>query len=107
MTIKTRGPIDKAQAAAIARQTIAASSTPGHEMVIQEEKTVERDFGWVFFYTTRKFLETKDKKYLAPGNAPLVVEREDGSTHYLGTSLPPSRAIERFEQSWRKQHRSR
>ena len=104
MAIQRKGPIDKAQAIAIARQTIAKASTHDHDMVIQEKKTEERDFGWVFFYTTRKFLETGDKKYLVPGNAPLVVEREDGSTHFLGTSLPPNRAIERFEQAWRERH---
>jgi len=31
----------------------------------------------------------------------------DGSTHFLSTSLPPNRAIEEYEKSWRsrrKQH---
>jgi hypothetical protein len=74
---------------AIARRTIATSHPHSPGLVLEEEKTVEREFGWVFFYTTRKFLETRDKKHLMPGNAPLVVLKEDGSTHYLGTSLAP------------------
>jgi len=32
----------------------------------------------------------------------LVVERADGSTHFLSTSLPPNRAIEEYESAWRK-----
>lgn len=96
------GPVDKAQATAIARRTIATSPPHSPGLVLEEEKTVEREFGWIFFYTTRKFLETRDKKHLMPGNAPLVVLKEDGSTHYLGTSLPPPKGIELFEKGWRE-----
>jgi hypothetical protein len=101
MTTPPTRPIDKAQATAIARKTIATVPPHSPDLVLQEDRTVERDFGWVFFYTTRKFLETGDKKYLMPGDAPVVVLREDGSTRYLGTSVPPKRAIELFEAEWR------
>lgn len=97
-----KGPIDKAQATAIAKKTIATVPPHSPNLVVQEEKTVERAFGWVFFYTTRKFLETGDKKYIMPGNAPLVVMKADGSTHHLGTSLPPSVGMEQFEKRWRE-----
>ena len=105
MTTHSPGPIDKAQATAIARKTIATVPPHSPDLVLQEDRTVERDFGWVFFYTTRKFLETRDKKHLMPGDAPLVVLREDGSTRHLGTSVPPKRAIELFEAEWRANRR--
>jgi Immunity protein 35 len=101
MTEKSAGPITKDRALDIARRTIATLK-PGTELVILEDKTVEKDFGWVFFYTTKKYLESHNSRDLLPGNSPLVVERADGSTHFLSTSLPPNRAIEEFESSWRK-----
>ena len=96
--------LSKERALEIARKTIdnLKSNNP---LVILEDKTLEKDFGWVFFYTTKKYLETHDKKYLMPGNSPLVVERADGSTHFLSTSLPPSRAVEEYEKSWQSRHK--
>lgn len=96
-----RGPIDRATATDIARRTIAAEPD-GPELVVMEERTVERAFGWVFFYTTKKYLQTKDPNHAKPGTAPLVVEREDGRTEFLATSVPPAVAIEVWEEQWRK-----
>lgn len=92
-------PVTKARALEIARKLVAELSDQ-HDFVILEDKTVERPFGWVFFYTTRQYLETGDRKYLVPGAAPLVVHRADGSTEHLATSVPPARAIEIYEKRW-------
>lgn len=99
-------PIDRARATEIARRTIAAAED-GPELALMEEKTVEREFGWVFFYTTKKFLRTKDPNHVKPGNAPLVVERADGRTEYLGTSIPPPVAVDLYEKGWRERHAAR
>ncbi len=105
MTTPTTGPVDKAKATAIARKTIATVPPYSPDLALQEEKTLAREFGWVFFYTTRKFLETKDPQHEMPGNGPLVVLKEDGSVHQLGTSLPPEVGIALFEEEWRKARR--
>ncbi len=93
----------KQRALEIARKSLSELK-PGTEFVIQEDKTVEKDFGWVFLYTTRKYLETKDPRTLIPGAGPLVVERAGGTTQYLPTSLPPDKAIEEFDKRWREAH---
>jgi hypothetical protein len=92
-------PITKARAIEIARKVVARDAGE-HALVIIEDKTVERPFGWVFFYTTRQYVKTGDPKYLIPGSAPLVVHRADGATEYLATSIPPARAIEIYEKRW-------
>jgi hypothetical protein len=46
--------------------------------------TLERDFGWVFFYGP------SDPSTAVAGNAPLIVDREDGSVHVTGTAFPMS-----------------
>lgn len=71
------------------------------ELVVLEEKTLEREFGWVFFYTAKRYLETGDRRHLLPGNGPLVVEKETGAVHFLSSSAPPGRVVEEFERKWR------
>jgi hypothetical protein len=95
--------ITPARALEIARKAVddLKASQP---FVIIENKTQTKDFGWVFFYTSKKFLETHDRKDLIPGNGPLVVDRLDGTIHFLSSSLPPNRAIEEYEKNWRTNH---
>ena len=45
-------------------------------LVILEEKTIERSWGWVFFYTSRLWQQTGELRYALAGNAPVFVERE-------------------------------
>ncbi len=85
----------------IANLTILNISTK-HNFVILEDKTIERDFGWVFFYVTKEYLETMNPKFLVPGTAPVVVHKKDGSVLHLPTSLPPMRAIEEYEKEWNR-----
>jgi len=93
--------ITKARALEIARKAVddLKASQP---LVLLQDKTLEKDFGWVFFYTTKKFQETGDKKFLMPGNGPLVVDRLGGATHFLTSSMPPARAVEEYEKTWRE-----
>jgi hypothetical protein len=93
-------PVSKGQALQLARQAYSEIKTDA-EIVILEDLTVEKDFGWVFFASPRKYLETKEPRYLVPGLGPLVVERTNGQTHFLATSVPPERAVEEFERRWR------
>jgi len=90
--------IERAQAVEIANREIAEMG-PEHDFVIRPDATEERDFGWVFFYAPRRYLETGDKKYLTPGNGPLLV-LADGTVEYLTTSMAPAAAIDAYEASW-------
>ena len=93
--------ITKARAHEIATKVVAEiSASTQHNFVIQEEKTIERPFGWVFFYTTRRYLETHDPNGLVPGATPVVVLRADGSVDHLASSVPPARAMEIYEKRW-------
>jgi hypothetical protein len=94
-------PITKARASEIAQKYVAGISEK-YDFVILENRTVERPFGWVFFYTTRQYAQSRDPKYLVPDCAPLVVLRASGSIDRLATSVPPARAIDIYEQRWRE-----
>jgi len=88
--------VNREQATKIAREIIQQLD-PRHDFVIEEDKTLERNFGWVFFYSPRQYILTHDRNYLVPGNGPLVVYRATGKQEFLSTSLPPEKAIEVLE----------
>src|SRR6185503_3838324 len=81
-------PITAHRALELAREQLISLDSP-MELVIQEEETLERDFGWIFFISTKKYLQTKNPGDLIPGIGPLVVERATGSAQFLATSVPP------------------
>lgn len=85
----------------IARKAVAELSSE-HKFVVQEDRTIERPFGWVFFYSTAEYAKTRDIKFAVPGAAPIVVLRSNGSVEQLPSSIPPTRAIEIFEKRWRE-----
>jgi len=72
---------------------------PEDDLVVLDEVTIEKPWGWVFFYGSRKWRETKDAKYAIAGNAPLLVEKHSGRVIPLGTARRAEYYIERYEQT--------
>lgn len=75
---------------------MSRGAPPEEERVISHVLSIEKDIGWIFFYNTKAFLETNDPKYELFGNAPIIVDKEDGSLHYTGTGLPFEEYVEEF-----------
>jgi hypothetical protein len=91
--------ITREQARAAAKRYVAnVSADGGTEYVVVEELTREYDFGWVFFYNTRAYVETGDEMQMAVGNAPVIVSR-DGAVHVTGTAHPVEHYIDLFRRS--------
>jgi len=67
------------------------------EPVILDELTIEKDFGWIFFYNSRKFIETEEFSYTILGNAPIIINKFDGSLHYTGTAYEVEHYITEYE----------
>lgn len=89
--------IDFNAAKEIARRHIAGVKVaPGIELVLIEQRTIERPFGWVFFFDSKKYLESQDREYTVLG-APFIVDRRDGSLHPLKTAPPVQHYIEQYE----------
>ena len=64
---------------------------PQRRLVIIDE--LEYEFGWVFCYNTKQYIETGDTSYALVGNAPLIVDRANSELYVTGTSSekrPPS-----------------
>ena len=71
---------------------------PEEKRVIVNVLPIEGDLGWIFFYTTKAFAETQDPMYELAGNAPIIVDREDGSLHITGTGRSIESYMEEFRQ---------
>ena len=62
----------------------------GHRLVLISIATMERDFGWVFFYGA------SDPSVVLAGNAPFIVDRKNGSVHVTGTGYPIEKYLESY-----------
>ncbi len=56
------------------------------EPVIADEATKEEDFGWVFFYNSRRYRETKKVSFALAGNGPVVVDGVSGAVTFLASA---------------------
>ena len=78
------------------------SALPGYSekehlhLAVVESETEEHDFGWVFYWTSREYLETGEIRYALGGNAPLIVDRNNGSIHVTGTARLTSEYVDEY-----------
>ena len=70
---------------------------PGDDLIVLDETTIEKAWGWVFFYTSKLWHETGEIEHAVAGNAPLIVERESGRILTTGTAHPVKHYIENYE----------
>jgi Immunity protein 35 len=91
-----------------ARQLVAASVCgrpewlpDDDEIIILDEHTIEKSWGWVFFHTSKKWYETGEIKYAIVGNSPIIVEKLTGSLIATGTAMATERYIENYERTGR------
>jgi len=70
--------------------------SPPIELAILDEHTIETEFGWIFFWNSKRYQETDEFQYALAGNAPLIVDRRDGAVHETSTAEPIEEIIERY-----------
>jgi hypothetical protein len=66
------------------------------ELIVLDEYTIQRPWGWVFFYTARGWKDG-DFQYAIGGNGPILVNRTDGCIRLCGTGMPAHEYIEQYE----------
>ncbi|MBV9768361.1 MAG: hypothetical protein JOZ32_02215 [Bryobacterales bacterium] len=71
---------------------------PPTELAILEGSTLEREFGWVFFWNSKHYIETGDFSYALVGGGPLIVDRTDGTVHQISSALPLEAALAQYRQ---------
>jgi hypothetical protein len=74
-----------------------ASSKAGPPINIVDDKTIERPFGWVFFYQSQQYIDTQDRMYALLGNSPIFIDRATGHASSASGGIPPHLLIEAYE----------
>jgi Immunity protein 35 len=75
----------------------ALEPSVGCELVVLDSHTIEKPFGWIFFYDSRRHIETGHFRDALAGNAPIVVTRADGRVHPTGTAYPLEHYLKTFD----------
>ena len=74
----------------------------GDELMIVDDDTLEREWGYVFFYDSRRFRETGLARYRVAGNGPMIVNRFDGTVHPRGADRPSEYYITAYDTEFRR-----
>jgi hypothetical protein len=95
--------ITEAEARTLVEQYIENLDRPDLNLVLLENQTLSLlPHGWVFFYTTAMYQRTRNPRFLIGGNAPLLVEKNSGLLHVLGTARPLAAYLEPHQRRWRE-----
>jgi hypothetical protein len=72
---------------------------PNDQFVIIDESTIEKTYGWIIFYESKRFLDTGRMSSKLAGNGPVIVNKVDGSVAFFGGSESLSAIIKNYESS--------
>jgi hypothetical protein len=78
---------------AIATQQLSALCAHGAELSLLADATKEFDEGWVFYYQSARFLESRDPGEALAGNAPLFVARSNGASFFVSYHRPLAESL--------------
>jgi len=96
--------IDKEHAKAIVEKKINKPDSTGTEtkkLVILDDLTIEKEWGWVFFYNTEEYTKSGDIMDTLFGNAPYIVNRNTGELIETGTAYDIEDYIKDYESKLR------
>ena len=88
------------EAKELVEKEIEKSITPSDpiEPVVIDSETIEKEWGWVFFYQDKQYLDTGDTSFALVGNAPYLVNRLSGEITITGTANPIEEYIREYEE---------
>jgi len=91
--------IDEKDARRRAEEWITSVPIESDDEVVLSGKPTETEFGWVYFYNSKHFIETGDVGYALIGNAPIVVMKTTGEIRGTGTAQPLEVYLEEIRMS--------
>ena|SRR5687767_6959966 len=97
--------LTKEQALKLVSEKLRQMSPEDDEFVVVETGTMEKPYGWIFFYNSKTYLETEEIRYALAGNGPVIVNKHDGSIEFFGTNKPPLEIVADYERKCPGQHR--
>lgn len=78
-----------------------AEFSDGDTVMVDDSKTITLEYGWVFFWNTRRYVELGIRKARLIGTPPILVDQETGKVNMLNidpwAEFPVLDAIARYE----------
>ena len=96
--------VDKESAKQLVFNQINKFASTLGELVVLDDCAIEKEFGWVFFWDSALHQQTNDFQHAYAGNAPIIVNRQDGSLHFTGTAYPTEHYIREYEDNLEREH---
>jgi hypothetical protein len=70
------------------------------DYVVLEDKTIKKDWGWVFFYPNKAYLRSGDSLDMLAGNAPIIINRKTAQLMHTGTAHTIEFYINEYEETF-------
>ncbi|MBS1513144.1 MAG: hypothetical protein JST86_20070 [Bacteroidetes bacterium] len=67
-------------------------------LIILDDQIIEKDYAWIFPYTSKKYWETNDINHAIGGNGPLFVSKLNGQISNYRTGLSIEGMIDEYEE---------
>ncbi|MGO9487241.1 MAG: YrhB domain-containing protein [Rhodomicrobium sp.] len=91
--------VERSDAIELVSKRLEEIASPNDQLIVIEEKTIERPFGWIFFYDSKKYIETGSTIHRLAGNGPVIVNKKRGSVDLFGSTPPLEEILSRYERS--------
>ena len=93
--------MDKIEAQKLVEECLEGKLEPHNpvECVILENETIEKDWGWVFFYQSKAFIKSNNFIDMLAGTAPYIVNKHTGKITLTGTAHPIEYYIQEYEKT--------
>ncbi len=89
--------LTKTEALELVSSKLSKMSSLDDPFAINDSSTIERDFGWVLFYNSKKFLESGEFQYKLAGNGPVIVNKRSGEVEFCASHKPVDECIKEYE----------
>lgn len=87
------------QARQIAASVIQQPFSDGDELIIIDEHTIEKDYAWIFSYTSKLYWETNDIIHALAGNSPIFVSKLDGKVATYSSAQSMENMMDEHEEA--------
>lgn len=81
----------------LAKQKLKEVAKDHIEYIIWEEKTITKEYGWVFIPSTENFIKTGNKNTLVPGISSIIVNKFDSTCFMIPSYRPSQFFIQEYE----------
>ena len=75
----------KSEALELVSKKLEEKSCEAVQYAVVEGSTIEKPWGWIFFYQSKKYLETGLFMHRLAGNGPVFVNKETGEMDFFGS----------------------